>query len=260
MKPRIRRVVADASTPPARGFPKWAWWILFIATFLFAVPLTSPWWSGVLRTEVADGGEEGEGTVGDPSAAAPVETPGAVLKIVLHTRLAGGSRLERVEREIPYVRGVIPQIQAAVSQLAAPTDEVPALLPAGTRVMDVAFTQAGTAYIDFSPELEQGRGVGAEEEKVLVQGIVTTVTENFAAVRRVVILVDGKAPKPGHLDLSRALEPNDTIFAVEETPDPAVSPSPAQAAPIAPPVSAEAPPPVARPSIPLRPALSPTPR
>ena len=35
---------------------------------------------------------------------------------------------------MPYVRGVIPQIRAAVSELAASSPDAPALLPEGTRV------------------------------------------------------------------------------------------------------------------------------
>jgi hypothetical protein len=160
-----------------------------------------------------------------------------MLKVVLHTRLGDKAGLGKIEREVPYVRGVIPQIRAAVTELGVGTVEVPALLPAGTQVLDVAYTASGTVYLDFSPELDAGRAVGADEEKMLIQGIVTTVAENFAAVRRVVILVGGKAPRLEHLDLTRPLRPDDPIFAVEEeapaeSPTPEAPPPPAAPAPI----------------------------
>ncbi|MBK5254400.1 MAG: GerMN domain-containing protein [Vicinamibacteria bacterium] len=226
----VRGNVSD-ETPSARGFPRWAWWTLFLATLTFIIPATSPWWSKVLRGEIPDSAEEGEG---GPTAAAnagaasePPEVPGSTLKVILHTRLPGMPGLGRAEREIPYLRGVVPQIRAVVSELAVSSPELPALLPEGTSVLDVAYAPNGTAYVDFSPELEQGRGVGAEEERVLVQGIVTTITDNFSAVRRVVILVDGKAPKPGHLDLTRALRRDDPSFLVEEEPNSeGITPSP----------------------------------
>ncbi len=212
--------VSADSTPHVRGFPRWAWWTVFLATFMFAVPATSPWWSTVLRSEIPGSAEEDvEGpTASSNSGAAqePPVVPGSTLKVILHTPLPGMPGLSRAEREIPYVRGVVSQIKAVVSELAVGYPDVPALLPEGTQVLDVAYDPSGTAYLDFSPELEQGRGVGAEEERVLVQGIVTTVTDNFTAVRRVVILVDGKAPKAGHLDLTRALRRDDPSFIAEE--------------------------------------------
>ena len=238
---KIRRVVASADTPPPKGFPRGAWWVLFLATFTFAVPLTSPWWSTVFRGEVSGGEEDGDAV--ESSLPRPEETPaGSVLKIKLHMRGPDGASLP-IDREIPYVRGTVPQIRAALGALAVATLEAQPLLPEGTRVLDVAYAKNGTAYLDFSSELESGRGVGAEEEETLVKGIVRTVTDNFSSVRRVVILVDGKTPKPGHLDLSRTLQPSDPIFAVEEaeaSPTPEVvatserAPSVAQPTPIRP--------------------------
>lgn len=253
---RIRRIVASASTPPPPGFPRWAWWTVFLATFMFAVPLTSPWWSTVLRSEIPGSAEEeGEGPTAASNAGAIPEAPvvpGSTLRVLLHTRLPDRPGLGPVDREIPYVRGVIPQIRAAVSELAVASADALALLPVGTRVLDVAYTQSGTAYIDFSSELELGRGVGAEEERTLIQGIVATITDNFAAVRRVVILVDGKAPKPGHLDLTRALRRDDPVF--EPEPEGGEGDSLIPAAPVDPkPPAQPSPKPQSTPS-PVRPA------
>jgi hypothetical protein len=227
---------------PRPGFPAWAWWALFLATFTFVVPLTSPWWSTLLRGEIQSAEEEGEaeapGAASGTAATPEPVVPGSTLKVTLHTRLPGKPGLGTVVREVPYARGILPQITAAVSELAVGTADAPALLPEGTRVLDVAYTQGGTVYIDFSPELEKSRGRGTEEEKAVIQGIVNTIADNFTAVRRVVILVDGKAPKPGHFDLSRALRRDDPIFAEEEeseapslaAPDPGATTAPAPAA------------------------------
>jgi hypothetical protein len=114
-------------------------------------------------------------------------------------------------------------------------------------VLDVAFTQAGMVYIDLSPELDTGRVVGPDEERLLVQGIVTTITENFKAVRRVVILIDGKAPVPYHLDLTHPLQPDDPTFAVDDEPEPPVVPGAVSAEPKSPPAP-QAPKPAAAPS------------
>lgn len=220
---------------------------------MFVVPLASPWWSSVLRGEIPGAEEEGEAPAPGPDAGGTPEpvVPGSTLKVVLHTRMTGRPGLGTVEREVPYVRGVIPQIRAAVSELAVASAEAPALLPEGTRVLDVAYTQTGTVYIDFSPELDAARGVGTEEERTVIQGIVTTITENFGAVRRVIILVDGKIPKPGHFDLSRALRREEPFFAAESEDDPEAAASPTAAPSPAPVAPASAPP--------LRPAATPGP-
>lgn len=218
-------------TPPT-GFPRWAWWAVFLATFTFAVPIASPWWSTVLRGEIPDAADEnGEDPASTPKDGAPPadETRGSVLRVTLRGRQEVAPGLISVQREIPYVHGVLAQIQATVSALALPNGDAPALLPDGTRVLDVAFTKSGTLFIDFSPELDAGRVVGPEEERELAEGIVTTVTANFAAVRRVVILVDGKAARAFHLDLTRPLRPDDPLFAPEPEPEPSPSPDAATA-------------------------------
>jgi len=243
---KIRRVVATADTPPPRGFPRWAWWTVLLSIFLFAAPLTSPWWSTILRTEIpgaADEEDEASGFGTDPDNP-PAETvvPGSTLKLNLLLPGPGGAELRAVEREVPYVRGFLAQVMAAAAELSVGTPEALPLLPPGTRVLDAAYASSGTVFIDFSAELEVGRGLGAAEETMLVQGIVTTIMENFSAVRRVVILVDGKTPGAGHLDLSRPFRLDDPLFAVEapaaeDTPPPATPPT----APAGPPASSPVP-------------------
>lgn len=234
------QVAGPGSSTPPPGFPRWAWWTLFLATFTFVVPLTSPWWSTLLRGEIqgAEDDTETEAPQGSVAATPEPMVPGSTLRVTLHTRLADRPGLGVVAREVPYVRGIIPQITAAVSELAVTKPDAPALLPEGTRVLDVAYTQGGTVYIDFSPELEKSRGVGTDEEKAVIQGIVNTISDNFSAVRRVVILVDGKAPKPGHFDLSRPLRRDDPIFAEEED---AATPTPTATPGVVPPNSASPP-------------------
>jgi|CXWL01.1.fsa_nt_gi hypothetical protein len=196
---------------------------------MFAVPATSPWWSTVLRREIPGAAEEDDdgtaiATTGDTPE--PAVVPGATLRVTLHTRVPDTPGLAVVEREVPYVRGVVPQIVAAVSELGVASPNVPALLPEGTRVFDVVYTPGGTVYVDFSSEIEAARTLGAEEERALVGAIVVTIIENFAAVRQVVILVDGKTPRPVHLDLSRPLRRDDPIFAAPDALEAAPSPSP----------------------------------
>lgn len=226
---RFRRVPVAEGTPPPRGFPRWAWWTLFLATFMFAVPATSPWWSTVLRREIPGAAEEDEAETALPASGQtpePAVVPGSTLRVTLHTRVPETPGLTAVEREVPYVRGVVAQIVAAVSELGVASPNVPAMLPEGTRVFDVVYTPGGTVYVDFSTEIEAVRTLGAEEERALVGAIVVTIIENFAAVRQVVILVDGKTPRPVHLDLSRPFRRDDPIFAAPDAIEAPPAPSP----------------------------------
>lgn len=219
-------MAATPNSPAPRGFPRWAWWTVLLSIFLFLVPLTSPWWSMILRSEISGGSDEDEEASPTPApdlADEPV-VPGSTLKLTLYVPNLEGEGVRAVEREVAYVRGFLPQIAAVVGELGVATPEAKALLPPGTRVLDTAYTPAGTVYVDFSAEIEAERRIGASEETALVQGIVTTIMENFSAVRRVVILVEGKIPSPGHLDLSRPFRLDDPLFRLEA--EPAVSPSP----------------------------------
>ena len=245
----LRRAPVAEGTPPPRGFPRWAWWTLFLATFMFAVPATSPWWSTVLRREIPGAAEEDDdGSAIATTGATPEPTvaPGAMLRVTLHTRVSETPGLTVVEREVPYVPGVVPQIVAAVSELGVASPNVPALLPEGTKVLDVVYTPGGTVYVDFSLEMEAARTLGAEEERALVRAVVVTIIENFAAVRQVVILVDGKTPRPVHLDLSRPLRRDDPLFAAPDGLEVPPSTSPA-AAPVVSPAAAPAASPAAAP-------------
>jgi len=242
---KFRRVVATADTPPARGFPRWAWWTVLLSIFLFAAPLTSPWWSMILRSEIpgaADDEDEVQGPGSDPDHP-PTETivPGSTLKLTLHLPGLGGAELRAVEREVPYVRGFLGQVMASAAELSVGAPEVLPLLPPGTRVLDAAYASSGTVFIDFSAELDVGRGLGAAEETMLVQGIVTTIMDNFSAVRRVVILVEGKTPAAGHLDLSRPFRLDDPLFVADASP-PAEETSTPTSPPAAPARPAAAPP------------------
>lgn len=226
-------MAATPNSPPPRGFPGWAWWTVLLSIFLFLVPLTSPWWSMILRREISGASDEDEETTPTPApdlSEEPMVT-GAMLKLTLYVPNVVGEGVRPVERETPYVRGFLAQIAAAVAELGVATPDALPLLPPGTRVLDTAYTPGGTVYVDFSAEIEAERRIGASEETALIQGIVTTIMENFSAVRRVVILVEGKIPNPGHLDLSRPFRLDDPLFRLEPEPAAVASPTPSTPAP-----------------------------
>lgn len=79
--------------------------------------------------------------------------------------------------------------------------QVPAV-PAEAKVRSVK-VQGRTAVIDFSKEFDAG--YGTEDERALIEGIVTTMGQ-FADVDQVQILIDGKPTQGiGNIDLSSPL-------------------------------------------------------
>ena len=94
------------------------------------------------------------------------------------------------------------------------TDEALRALPPGTRLRQVFVLEDGTAYIDFSADLERGISGGTVEELLAVYSIVNSVTLNIPEIRRVGILINGKSIESlsGHLDLRRPLPPDSSII------------------------------------------------
>ena len=72
------------------------------------------------------------------------------------------------------------------------------LWPKGTRLLDESVS-GDTATVDLS----KFPALGAEAETVAVQELVYTVTANDTSVKKVRLLVDGKAPQSGHNDWSK---------------------------------------------------------
>ena len=93
-------------------------------------------------------------------------------------------------------------------------------LPPGTHLRQVYVLEDGTAFVDFSSDLEQGMSGGSTEEMFTVYAIVNSVVLNIPEIHRVGILIEGKPVDTlnGHLDLRRPLPPNLSIIADDDSP------------------------------------------
>ena len=94
------------------------------------------------------------------------------------------------------------------------TDEGLRALPPGTRLRQVFVLEDGTAYIDFSADLEHGLTGGTAEELLAIYSIVNSVSLNIPEIRRVGILINGRPVDSlgGHLDLRRPLLPDSSLI------------------------------------------------
>jgi spore germination protein GerM len=87
---------------------------------------------------------------------------------------------------------------------------VPRIFPPDSVVRATFLLPDGTAFVDLGgPTLTQGWGTGSHEELMAIYSIVSTVTTNFPAVKRVRILVNGQVAETlaGHISLRQALKP-----------------------------------------------------
>ena len=95
--------------------------------------------------------------------------------------------------------------------LSGPTQEgLGAAVPVGTRLLQVYIVRDGTAYADFSSELQSAIAPGSDTEIATVYSIVNSLTANIPVIDRVGILIDGRpcASLNGHMDLRHPLRPD----------------------------------------------------
>ena len=81
--------------------------------------------------------------------------------------------------------------------------------PAGSRVKNVLIDPSGTAYVNFSRELQADFPGGAWTETLAIYSLTNTLAINFPEVKQVQILVEGIVPETlaGHIDISRPFTP-----------------------------------------------------
>ena len=93
-------------------------------------------------------------------------------------------------------------------------------LPPGTQLRQVYVLDDGTAFVDFTADLERGLGGGSSEELYTVYSIINSVALNIPEIRRVGILINGEPVDTlnGHLDLRRPLTPDVSIIARGDQP------------------------------------------
>jgi hypothetical protein len=79
-----------------------------------------------------------------------------------------------------------------------------AVLPSRAQIHGATF-EAGTAILDFSPELSTGHPGGSQSELLTIYALANSVAVNFPHIRQVAIRIDGQPVETlkGHVDLRR---------------------------------------------------------
>jgi germination protein M len=125
------------------------------------------------------------------------------------------SLLHPESREIPGASTPAEEIEQVVRELIKGSrGDLVSPLPAETRVRQV-FLAKDVAYVDLSRDVIDRFAYGSSSELAAIYAVVNTITDNFKAVKRVAILVEGseKETLGGHVDLSRPLLPQPSLVA-----------------------------------------------
>lgn len=90
--------------------------------------------------------------------------------------------------------------------IRGPKPPLLAAIPDGARMRQIYLLADGTAFVDFSAEMLAHRG-GSLGELQTIYAIIDTLAANVPEIRRVGILVDGKARETlaGHVDIAQPL-------------------------------------------------------
>ena len=141
---------------------------------------------------------------------------GAPATVALYFPSFGSGRLAPETRQIALAKGDpdrIRQVLLALIEGSRQGSDAP--LPPGTTIRSVFLTAKGTAYLDFSNDLLQNFPSGIESETLSVHSLVSSITANVPAVKRVRILVQGQEVESldGHADLSESYVPEPSWFA-----------------------------------------------
>lgn len=137
------------------------------------------------------------------------ETP-QTMAVVLFFLSEEDPYLHKEERLINAETSLLQQAKLTIEELIrGSASGLISPFPPDTKLREMYLTPDGTAYVDFSREIEHGQLSGASAEMATVYAVVNSLTYNFKSIKRVSILVDGgeKETLSGHVDLTRPFLP-----------------------------------------------------
>jgi spore germination protein GerM len=119
-------------------------------------------------------------------------------------------RLQAEDRTIPRAASFVEEARRTVAELIkGPQGDLSPTIPPGVGLLQLYIDGRGTAYVDFSRDLQTNHPGGTGGELLTIYSIVDTLTANFAEIQRVKILVEGSEilTLAGHVDTRRPFMP-----------------------------------------------------
>jgi spore germination protein GerM len=139
---------------------------------------------------------------------------GPRVAVTLYFPSRDGKYLNAETRQVRSATDRIVQAREVVEELIrGPRTGLTPSFPAGARVKGIFVDDKGTAYINFSTELQTEYPGGAWTETLTIYSLTNTLTEDFPEIKSVQILVEGSQipTLAGHIDTTRPFSPRPAL-------------------------------------------------
>jgi len=126
-----------------------------------------------------------------------------------------GEHLVGEKREILKREDVEEEAKDVITGLIkGPRGKLIPTLPPQTKLLGLELGENGVAKVNFDKALSKGHPGGSSAEIMTVYSIVNSLTLNFPRIKRVQILIEGKAAETiaRHLSLGRAISPKPDLI------------------------------------------------
>lgn len=126
-------------------------------------------------------------------------------------------KLQEEERTIPRAASFVAEAKRTVTELIkGPEGDLNPTIPADVKLRQLYIDGQGTAYVDFSRDLQKKHPGGSGGELLTIYSIVDTLTTNFDQIHQVKILVEGSEvlTLAGHIDTRHPFKPRYSLEGV----------------------------------------------
>jgi spore germination protein GerM len=138
----------------------------------------------------------------------PIETTTRLVRLFF--AVPDADQLQKEERTIPRAASFVGEAKRTVEELIkGPQGDLNPTIPPGVKLRQLYIDGRGTAYVDFTRDLQTKHPGGSGGELLTIYSIVDTLTANFDEIQRVKILVEGSEvlTLAGHIDIRRPFRP-----------------------------------------------------
>ncbi|HMK77512.1 MAG TPA: GerMN domain-containing protein [Thermodesulfobacteriota bacterium] len=136
-------------------------------------------------------------------------------EILLYFSDSEGEYLVGEKRKILRKNAVQDEAKEVIVELIkGPNGSLIRTLPPRTELLNLEISNAGVARVSFTPALSKDHPGGSSAEMMTVYSIVNSLSFNFAQIKRVQILIDGKPISTivGHLSLEQPVSPKPDLI------------------------------------------------
>ncbi len=135
--------------------------------------------------------------------------------ILLYFSDSEGEYLIGEKRDILKSDEVEEEAKEAVNELIkGPKGKLIPTLPRQTKLLDLELAEGGVAKVNFNKDLSKDHPGGSSAEMMTLYSVVNSLSLNFPQIKRVQILIEGKAVETlaGHLSLKKPTSPNPALI------------------------------------------------